>query len=180
MNKVNNLWKKLNFLVENPNCETSNDDYDLIVWNDARAQPTLAEIQAVSDLDLDKADALYEIDVYAGQTRAKFPSPGEWLGEEYRTAYDQSVQYKADGYPVSPVPPMVQSWLDHNDKSLATAQEAADDIIATGDTTLIPALESIREFRLEGKKAVKDATDQALIDAAKGTAKAKMDAIPVA
>lgn len=46
MRIIPNLWACLNNLVPEPNCKTSNDDYDSIIWNDARVQPTYEETLA--------------------------------------------------------------------------------------------------------------------------------------
>lgn len=50
------LWSRINFLVPDPQCRTSNDDFDTIVWADARTQPTEAELNAVTRAQMDTSD----------------------------------------------------------------------------------------------------------------------------
>jgi hypothetical protein len=48
------LWRKLNYLVPEPQCHTKEDQ--IIEWTDARPQPTQAEIDAVSMSDVNDAE----------------------------------------------------------------------------------------------------------------------------
>jgi len=52
---MTNLWLRLNYLVEEPQCRTFDNDYSKIIWNDARQLPTEAEIDAV-DINVAKED----------------------------------------------------------------------------------------------------------------------------
>jgi len=50
--KVDKLWQRLNYLVPDPDCNTTGDEYDSIEWSDARIMPTIIQVQAVLDLDM--------------------------------------------------------------------------------------------------------------------------------
>ncbi len=51
---IDNLWRKLNYLVPNPLCATKGDK--IIKWTDTRSQPTQAELNAVVEMDMLKAE----------------------------------------------------------------------------------------------------------------------------
>ena len=53
MNIIPSLWLRLHFLVPDPDCRTFADDLDRLVWNDARTQPTEAQILAVTRAQMD-------------------------------------------------------------------------------------------------------------------------------
>ncbi len=56
MTIVPSLWKRLNVLVPEPICRTFGDDYDVIVWSDARAKPTVSALNAVTDQQIIDAE----------------------------------------------------------------------------------------------------------------------------
>ena len=100
-----------------------------------------------------KAAALLKIDA---DTDAIY---GAILGnraEEYTSASDDAVAYKAAGY-TGTVPPGVQSWATAKGW---TATKAADDILAT-TTAWVNAQNAIRATRLARKEQVRAATDAA-------------------
>lgn len=125
--------------------------------------------QPISDY---KKSAKSAIDTASGNARAAFPSPGSLVDAEYYLAERQAREYKSAGYSGA-VPGSVQSWMD---ASGMTAQQAADDIIATADQWY-GVLELIRSARLAGKAAVDAAADHAAVDAAAAASVATLDAI---
>ncbi|TBW58568.1 hypothetical protein EZI54_04065 [Marinobacter halodurans] len=99
-------------------------------------------------------DLLSDIDQAAGNARERFVSPGYLVDQEYKRAEEAARSFADAGYPASDVPSAVSSWASA--KSW-TAQQAADDIIATADYWY-GAIDQIREIRLAGKAAVQAAT----------------------
>lgn len=136
---------------------------------EAEALALSAPQQPIADY---KKAAKTAIDSAAGNARAAFPSPGSLVDAEYYLAERQAREYKAAGYSGT-VPGSVQSWAD---VSGMTAQQAADDIIATADQWY-GVLEVIRSARLSGKAAVDAAADHAAVDAAAASAVAALDTI---
>lgn len=122
------------------NLITENDDGSLTIL----AKPIDALMKGVYKTQIDQA---------CGAKRAVVVSPGEYIAEEYRLAYDDAMAYKAAGY-AGTVPSGVQSWAT---ASGMAANAAADDIIATR-TTYMALLDAIRAIRLTGKAAVDAAT----------------------
>ncbi len=53
-------WRKLNYLVPNPQCRT--DDGVITEWTDARLQPTDTEINAVLESDIQAIESQAEED----------------------------------------------------------------------------------------------------------------------
>ncbi len=47
---MSSLWEKINYLVPDPQCRTRGDT--VTEWNDSRAQPTDAELNAVKQSDI--------------------------------------------------------------------------------------------------------------------------------
>ena len=45
------IWPKLNYLVPEPQCETREDE--ILNWKDSRPQPTQAELDAVTQAQID-------------------------------------------------------------------------------------------------------------------------------
>jgi hypothetical protein len=56
MNIIPQLWNRIHFLVPDPQCRTSNDDFDTIVWADGRTQPTEVELRAVTRAQIDSVN----------------------------------------------------------------------------------------------------------------------------
>lgn len=115
------------------------------------------------DVSTAKASGIVQIDADADALRKSV------IGErvtEYQTALAQAQTFAAAGYE-GPVPAYVESWLDAKNSvgSEWTAQQAADDIIATGQAWL-GAESEIRAARLLRKEQVKAAQDASGIDAA--------------
>ena len=50
---INQLWKRLNVLVPEPQCRTFGDEYDAIQWKDQRSKPTIVELQSISQGQID-------------------------------------------------------------------------------------------------------------------------------
>ena len=46
--KIDDLWKRLNYLVPEPQCFTQDNDYDLIIWKDNRSLPTYEKLIGVN------------------------------------------------------------------------------------------------------------------------------------
>lgn len=114
-----------------------------------------------------------QIDQACGVKRAATVSPGTYIEEEYRRAYEDALAYKAIGY-TGGVPASVQSWAT---VAGLTAQQAADDIIATRDG-FMALLDAIRTIRLNGKAAVDAAPTPDAILAAVDVVNALLAALP--
>ena len=56
-NDIPRLWERINYLVPEPQCRTFGNDYDRIIWTDARTMPTAGEVWSVKDKDIDDAQA---------------------------------------------------------------------------------------------------------------------------
>lgn len=120
------------------------------VWDGSSfSEPPAPEPRSVEELHAD-------IDRAAGDARERFVSPGYLVDQEYKRAEEAARSFAAAGYPESDVPSAVSSWASA--KSW-TAQQAADDIIATADYWY-GAIDQIREIRLAGKAAVQAATSE--------------------
>lgn len=50
---MNDLWKRLNILVPEPQCRTFGNNYNLIIWEDVRPLPTEAALLAVTQEQID-------------------------------------------------------------------------------------------------------------------------------
>lgn len=94
--RIPNLWGRLNALVPNPDCDTRNEDYELIVWRDARAQPTIPELEAVTQAQIDnqvrdqQADSINELKAIKAVLFAVADRMGvarATLGQEARNIY---------------------------------------------------------------------------------------------
>lgn len=77
---------------------------------------------------------------------------------EYQRAEAQARAFKAAGYPVDDVPRNVAGWVAAKWRDEMTAQQAADDIIATADRWY-QLLDDIRDMRLAAKEDVRHAAD---------------------
>lgn len=53
---IENLWQRINFLVPEPQCKTLGDESDDVEWNDERPQPTVEELQAVTQGEINGND----------------------------------------------------------------------------------------------------------------------------
>lgn len=93
-----------------------------------------------------------ELDGFAGMVRRRF-AWGDFIDEEYQLAKEEAEAFAAAGY-ADPVPDAVQSWAD---AAALTAQQAADDILATRDA-YNNALRAVRRHRLVGKSQIAAAT----------------------
>jgi hypothetical protein len=73
MTIIPQLWNRIHFLVPDPQCRTSNDDFETIVWNDGRTQPTEAELNAVTRAQIDSVnpDKVRETDRTSGVDKLK-------------------------------------------------------------------------------------------------------------
>lgn len=101
-----------------------------------------------------RATGRARIDRAAGDARLRFISPGALLDAEYLQAERDAQAYADAGYPAE-VPASVQAWAD---AAGLTAQQAADDILATA-AQWRTVLDQIRALRLQGKAAVTAAAD---------------------
>jgi hypothetical protein len=101
-------------------------------------QPTAAEIKAanIKKIDAD-VDLIYMLAIGNRAT-------------EYAEAEKQAQTYKDAGY-TGTIPTYVASWLSSNTKSLTTAQQATDDILAQA-TAWRGAAAAMRANRLSAKK----------------------------
>lgn len=135
--------------------------------------PRLSDIQTVVKASIDAA---------AGMARMRFVSGGEMIDQEYKRTEQVARDYVTAGYPVT-VPLAIQAEVD---RTGSTAQQAADNIIATANA-LNHALDQIRAARLAGKAAIAacvainpDVPTQAELDtltSAEAAAIAMLDAI---
>lgn len=64
------LWRRLNYLVPEPQCATFGDEYDLIQWTDARSCPSETELQNVTEAQLVDAELDEEINTKIDTDRA--------------------------------------------------------------------------------------------------------------
>lgn len=58
---IPDLWRRLNYLILNPECRTFGDEYDLIQWTDVRTLPTESELMAVTEAVMIEDEVLTEI-----------------------------------------------------------------------------------------------------------------------
>ena len=58
---IPDLWRRLNYLVPEPQCRTFGDEYDLIQWTDSRTLPTENELLAVTEAVMLEDDLNTEI-----------------------------------------------------------------------------------------------------------------------
>jgi hypothetical protein len=79
---------------------------------------------------------------------------------EYQRAEAQARAFKAAGYPAGDVPRNVAGWVAAKWRDEMTAQQAADDIIATADRWY-QLLDDIRDMRLAAKEDVRHAANPA-------------------
>tara|TARA_B100000700_G_scaffold15695_1_gene15460 strand:+ start:7658 stop:8254 length:597 start_codon:yes stop_codon:yes gene_type:complete len=130
---------------------------------DSDGHPAWVEIPAkpVSDRRDRQLDA---IDQAAGQARARFASPGQMIDEEYRQALEAVKAWRAAGSPADAIPPEIQSGADY---SGITVEEAAVEIEQTAEQW-DSVIAQIRNLRLAGKRAVKDAADDQIEAVAQG------------
>ena len=56
MTIIPDLWLRLHFLVPEPQCRTFADDFDRLIWNDVRTQPTAVDLRAVTAAQLDSVN----------------------------------------------------------------------------------------------------------------------------
>ena len=129
--------------------------------------PGPAQLQASKDA------AKCRIDDHAGEVRKMFVSPGVMIGEDYRVAEQAARDWAAGGY-VLPAPADVVAYQNY--AGLADEQAACDEIIAKADQANAWVLD-VRTARLDGKKAVADATSIAAVDTAEADTMAALDAI---
>lgn len=124
---------------------------------------TLADIQSGLCISVDaEADTVYE----------SIGGPSWGRGAEYQQAQTEATAFKAAGY-AGTVPATVQCWATAKNW---TAQQAADDILATA-AQWIGALQAIRSARLLGKASVTAAADETSARSAAATAIANLQAI---
>lgn len=113
------------------------------------------------------------IDVAADAPRVGLVSPGSLVDQEYLMAYNDALAYQAAGN-IGPVPAGVQSWADAKGW---TAEVAAKDITDT-QAAWYGAAMAIREIRLAGKEAVRNAATAANKQVAFDATIAQFDALP--
>lgn len=119
-----------------------------------------------------KSSAKIGIDMSAGQARARKVSKGEMVDQEYMRAYEDSIEYKNSGYSGA-APSSVQAWASAKGW---TAQQAADDIIATRNGWM-SILDSIRNSRLSGKANVDAATTETAVISERDAAISALNAL---
>jgi hypothetical protein len=101
-----------------------------------------------------RAKARAAIDTAAGAARTRFVSAGYLIEEEYRQALAAVTEWRANGSPLDSVPQEIQSGADYGDLD---AESAAVEIEQNA-AALEGVLNEIRSLRLNGKRAVNDAT----------------------
>jgi hypothetical protein len=126
----------------------------MVSWVDmAQLTDTIAQTIGV----IDGAAEVARMEVISKQTNMP----------EYVRAEAQARAFKAAGYPADNVPSSVESWAEAKHRDNWTAQQAADDIIATADAWY-GLLDAIRKLRLCAKEDVRHAitNEEALARAA--------------
>ena len=104
------------------------------------------------------------IDEAAGKARVQFVSAGDLVELEYQLAVKEVVAWRAAGSDPEAVPEAIQSGADY---SQITVEEAAAEIEQTAkawDAVLL----QIRAVRLNGKRAIRECTDQLVSSVAQG------------
>lgn len=120
----------------------------VLEWQDAPVWvASISEIIAHAIDKIDSAADSARLEVISRQTNT----------EEYKRAEQQARAFSAAGYPSGSVPSCVASWAKAKYRDGWTAQEAADDIIATADRWY-GILDSIRDLRLCAKEDVRHAS----------------------
>lgn len=120
-------------------------------------------------LDETRAHALADIDAEAGRARARYITVAPGQEATYILKAQQAVAFKAGGY-AGAVPGLVQAEIDATG---ATAQQAADDILAQEAAWAYKAAQ-IESARRRGKVAVGNAADAAGVEAARAAAIAEL------
>ena len=85
--KINKLWLRLHKLVPNPDCDTFDEDYDTIVWRDARPMPNSAALMALTGADLETVD----MDMKKSQALGRLKNRGN--GAIHRDEFDDLLDY---------------------------------------------------------------------------------------
>jgi hypothetical protein len=127
---------------------------DVIVWE-------------ASPLPACQARALQQIDAAGEALRLAVVNQMTMQTEEYRQALQQAQAWRAAGYPETeeqPAPPDVVSWAVAKWRNSWTAQQAADDILATA-TLWATVISTVRTLRLANKEDVRHADDTTSINA---------------
>lgn len=120
-----------------------------LFWNDG--SPEWRETLPLPDL---KARSLQEVDALADAARAKvLAAPTNSV--EYSLTEADARAFKAAGYE-GPAPSGVSTWVHAKRRQGWTAQQAADDIIATADAWK-DLLWFVRGHRLDTKELIRDA-----------------------
>ncbi len=120
----------------------------------------LSVLLSVAQLQLGK-----HIDTAAGNARAAFVSPGSYIDQEYLLAKQEAQSWLEGGKDANAIPSSVS---DHMAMFEVGAEAAAQEIVATAEAWET-ALREIRQLRLGGKAAVRQAeTIEAAEAAAKG------------
>lgn len=109
-----------------------------------------------------------DIDTAAGNARASFVSPGSYIDQEYLLAKQEAQAWLDNGKDANAIPSSVS---DHMAMFEVGAEEAATEIVATAEAWET-ALREIRQLRLGGKAAVRQAET---IEAAEAAAKAAIE-----
>lgn len=105
-----------------------------------------------------------DIDTAAGNARAAFVSPGSYIDQEYLLAKQEAQAWLDNGKDANAIPSSVS---DHMAMFEVGAEAAATEIVATAEAWET-ALREIRQLRLGGKAAVRQAET---IEAAEAAAK---------
>lgn len=141
------------------------------IVSDANGYPIAVDPPPLS-LDQVKAVALAAIDAEAGVARARYITVAPGQEATYLMKAQQSAAFKAGGY-AGAVPGLVQAEMDATG---ATAQQAADDILAQEAAWAFKAAQ-IESARRRGKVAAGNAADAATVDAARAAAIAELGAL---
>lgn len=94
-----------------------------------------------------------DIDTAAGNARAAFVSPGSYIDQEYLLAKQEAQAWLDNGKDANAIPSSVS---DHMAMFEVGAEAAATEIVATAEAWET-ALREIRQLRLGGKAAVRQA-----------------------
>jgi hypothetical protein len=110
----------------------------------------------------------HDIDTAAGNARAAFVSPGSYIDQEYLLAKQEAQAWLDNGKDANAIPSSVS---DHMAMFEVDPEAAATEIVATAGAWET-ALRDIRQLRLGGKTAVRQAET---IEAAEAAAKAAIE-----
>ncbi len=125
------------------------------------------------DINELKAQAAAEIDMAAGEARARAIPASQLIDQEYQLAKTEAQTFKAAGYPADAIPASIAASMAARG---TTAQQEADDILARA-AALELLLVTIRQKRLTGKDNTEAATTNDAVITARDAAITELNAL---